>query len=119
MPQSFKVSRPISGTMTEFNIQEQHDSTKRRLQFTYNGGQFTFVCQKVSGSGHIGEYYKEGAAGILDANLRVAPCFQDAELWFLGYNHSCQAGHDRWINEALDNAEVEKVEPRLCEPLTY
>ena len=29
-------------------------------------------------------------SGILDANLRVAPCFQDAELWFLGYNHSWQ-----------------------------
>merc|ERR1711971_634297 len=31
MSQSFKVSRLISGTMTEFIIREQHDSVTRRL----------------------------------------------------------------------------------------
>jgi len=90
--------------MTEFIIREQHNSCTRRLHFSYNnGGQFTFICNKVSGSGQTGEYYREVAAGILDANLRVAPFFKDAELWFLGYNHGWQAGLDRWVNEAFNN----------------
>jgi len=88
--------------MTEFIICEQHDSVTRRLHFSYNGGQFTFICNKVSGSGQMGEYYRDVATGILDANLRVAPLFKDAELWFLGYNHRWQAGLDRWTNVALN-----------------
>lgn len=103
MSQSFKVLRPVAGTMTEFVIREQHNSSTRRLHFSYNGGQFTFICSKVSGSGQTGEYYREVATGILDANLRVAPCFKDAELWFLGYNHGWQAGLDHWVNEAFNN----------------
>jgi len=102
MSQSFKVSRLISGTMTEFIIREQHDSVTRRLHFSYIGGQFTFICNKMSGSGQMGEYYRDVATGILDANLRVAPFFKDAELWFLGYNHGWQAGLDRWSNVALN-----------------
>ena len=53
-----------------------------------NGGILQGSCNRWSKL--MWEHQQWPHPGILDANLRVAPCFKEAELWFLGYNHGWQ-----------------------------